>query len=400
VGWGGNSRVPPMYYDRAYFAPTAGIIKKALKSTPVLVAHRIVRPEEAEAVIALEDADAVVVVRALIADHEWVAKARTGRADTIRPCTGCNQGCVGQTAHHRPMGCVQDPIVGKEHELPREPFAPASAPKRVVVVGGGPAGLEAAWIAAARGHDVVLLEKGRELGGKIRLAERLPGRSEMGGFATWRAEECVRRGVEIRFGVDATADDIVAMGPDAVIVATGSVNNLELPMLFYPEPPEGHDSPLFVHYAEVVADPERTGRRVVVLDLIGNVQGVGIAQTLAELGRDVTLVMPFPEPTLMESDNMLIALRSAVTAGARFRPRSLVDSITGSTVRLRNLLGAPAEQIDDVDNVVLCGHDRPADSLYFQLLDRVPEVIRVGDAVSPRTVDRAIFDGHMAGREV
>src|SRR5437763_115276 len=381
VGWGGKSRVPPLYSEHALFAPVAAVVKKGLKSTPVLVAHRITTPAEAEAVLERDQADAVVVVRALISDPEWPKKARTGLADTIRLCTGCNQGCVGQTAAARPMSCVHNPVVGRETELGHGTLTPAAETKRVVVVGGGPGGLEAAWVAAARGHQVILLEKDDQLGGKMRLAERLPGRAEIGGFATWRAAECERRGVDIRLGVDATADTILALAPDAVVVATGSRPRTAFPTLFYPEPPIGADAECIVHYTDAVRSPEALGAKVVVLDLIGFVQGVGVSELLAASGRDVTLVMPFPEPTQMEADNLTAAMRRVMAAGVAFHGRMLIDAIEGRQVSLRSTLGGAGTTISDVDHVVLCAYDSPADDLYFALLERMPSVTRIGDAV-------------------
>jgi len=119
--------------------------------------HRIVTPDEADGIVDRGDADAVTLVRALIADPEWVAKARDGKGETIRKCTGINQSCYGNLLQSMPINCVQNPAVGREDDLGLGTLIPAAAPKRVVVVGGGPAGLEAAWVAAARGHRVTLL---------------------------------------------------------------------------------------------------------------------------------------------------------------------------------------------------------------------------------------------------
>ena len=126
---------------------------------PVFAVHRILTPDEAEGILERGDADAVTLVRALIADPEWANKARDERADEIRACTGCNQGCYGNLTQGYPITCVTNPSVGREATLGSGTLTPAATRKRVVVVGGGPAGLEAAWVAAARGHDVTLLER-------------------------------------------------------------------------------------------------------------------------------------------------------------------------------------------------------------------------------------------------
>src|SRR6185295_3348755 len=131
------------------------------------------------------------------------------------------QGCYGNLLQGLPVSCVTNPEVGREAMLGHGTLAPAARARRVVVVGGGPAGLEAAWVAAARGHHVTLLERADRLGGKIRLAARLPGRAEIADFADWRAAECARQGVDIRLGVEAMPDDVLALAPDAIVVATG-----------------------------------------------------------------------------------------------------------------------------------------------------------------------------------
>ena len=193
-----------------------------MRDTPVFAVHRILTPDEAEGILERGEADAVTLVRALIADPEWASKARAGADDTIRRCTGCNQGCYGNLTQGLPITCVTNPAVGREAELGAGHAAPATRAKRVVVVGGGPAGLEAAWVAAARGHDVTLLERSDELGGKIRLAAAAPGargarrlrRLARSGSASAAASTCGSASTP-------TADGVLALEPDAVIVATG-----------------------------------------------------------------------------------------------------------------------------------------------------------------------------------
>ena len=181
IGRSGTGMVRPLYAPHEVGVYAAAAVKRAVRATPVFTVQRILTPDEADAIVARGDADAVTVVRALIADEAWAAKARAGHGETIRRCTGINQGCYGNLTLGLPIACVQNPSVGREEEL--GPLVPASTRRRVVVVGGGPAGLEAAWVAAARGHDVVLLERSARLGGKIALAAALPGR---GSSRPWR----------------------------------------------------------------------------------------------------------------------------------------------------------------------------------------------------------------------
>ncbi|MGZ8753081.1 MAG: oxidoreductase, partial [Acidimicrobiia bacterium] len=157
VGTSGAGMVRPMYAPHLLGVAATAIVKKAVLregrgDVPVFAVHRILTPDEAEGILERGEADAITLVRALIADPEWAEKARTGRADEIRRCTGCNQGCYGNLTQGYPITCVTNPAVGRESEYGAGTLTPAATPKRVVVVGGGPAGLEAAWVAAARGH--------------------------------------------------------------------------------------------------------------------------------------------------------------------------------------------------------------------------------------------------------
>ena len=164
--------------------------------------------------------------------------------------------------------------------------APAATRKRVVVVGGGPAGLEAAWVAAARGsrRDAAGAFDD-ELGGKIRLAAMLPGREELAAFADWRADECARRGVDVRLGVDADVDAVLALEPDAVIVATGGRATVDTPSKSHPMPIAGSDQPWVIDHERALLEADALGERIVILDAIGHIEAIGIGHYLAERGR-------------------------------------------------------------------------------------------------------------------
>lgn len=395
IGTSGAGMVRPMYVPHLIGVRATAIVKKAVPDVPVFAVHRILTPEEAEGILERGEADAVTLARALIADPQWPAKAAAGRDDEIRHCTGCNQGCYGNLTQGYPITCVTNPVVGREAEL--DSLTPAAVRKRVVVVGGGPAGLEAAWVAAARGHDVVLLERNGELGGKIRLAQMLPGREEIADFADWRAEECARRGVDIRLGVDADIATVLALGPDAVVVATGGRATVDTPAKSHPMPVAGSDQPWVVDHEVVVREPGTAGRRVVVLDAIGHIEGVGVGHFLAERGHDVTVVSPMPTPMLLDAETMQKALPRAVRAGVRWRPNTAVVAIGDHSVTVVDVLSYATETVP-ADTVVVRTHGVPNDALYRALLGEVGEVVRVGDAIATRLADRAIFDGHRAGR--
>jgi 2,4-dienoyl-CoA reductase-like NADH-dependent reductase (Old Yellow Enzyme family) len=397
IGVSGLGMVRPLYAPHLLGVYAAHTVKKALRDTPVFAVHRILTPDEAEGILERDEADAVTLVRALIADPEWGAKARAGADREIRRCTGCNQGCYGNLILSLPITCVTNPVVGREAELGAGTMQPAARAKRVVVVGGGPAGLEAGWVAAARGHDVTLLERGDQLGGKIRLAQRLPGREELADFADWRAGECERRGVDVRLGVEATVDDVVAFGADAVVVATGGRATTAGASKFHPMPVPGSEQPFVLDHERALADTTRLGDRVVILDVVGHIEAIGLGELLAAAGVEVTVACPLPTPMLLDPETMAAALPRMARAGARWRPNTAMVGIGDHEVTLIDTLSLAMDTIP-VDTVVIRTHGLPNDELYFGLQGRVPEVVRVGDAVAVRPADRAIFDGHRAGR--
>jgi 2,4-dienoyl-CoA reductase (NADPH2) len=397
IGRSGVGMVRPLYAPHEVGVYAAATVKRAVRAVPVFAVQRIVTPEEADAIVRRGDADAVTVVRALIADEAWAAKAKAGASATIRHCTGINQGCYGNLTLGLPITCVQNPSVGREDEL--GPLAPAARRRKIVVVGGGPAGLETAWVAAARGHDVVLLERARTLGGKIPLAAALPGRAELADLARWRALECARRGVDVRLGVEATADGVLALAPDAVVVATGGRATTSGSSKFHPMPVPGAEQPFVLDHETALREPARVGPRVVILDAVGHIEGIGLGELFASEGREVTLVTPLATPIALDAETLAMALPRAVRAGCRWRPSTALARIGDHEVVLACVLGGGTETLA-VDTVIVRTHGLPEDALYHALRGRVADVLRVGDALAVRYADRAIYDGHLAGRRL
>ena len=211
----------PMHMPLGYTVPLAAGIKE-VSTLPVFATGRINDPAMAERVLADGQADMIGVVRGQIADPDFVAKAREGRTEEIRYCIACNQNCYGRVGLNKTIGCVQNPSVGCEATEGEHHLRPALRKKRVMVVGGGPAGMWAAKIATLRGHDVTLYERGDELGGQVLLAAKGAGRDEFGVIARNERKQLAELEVPVEYGAEVTADFVLERQPDAVIVATGS----------------------------------------------------------------------------------------------------------------------------------------------------------------------------------
>jgi 2,4-dienoyl-CoA reductase-like NADH-dependent reductase (Old Yellow Enzyme family) len=399
VGTSGIGMVRPMYSPHLLGVRATAVVKRSIPDVPVFAVHRILTPAEAEGILEREEADAITLVRALIADPDWVQKASAERVDEIRACTGCNQGCYGNLTQGYPITCVTNPSVGREAELGSGTLRLAPTRKRVVVVGGGPAGLEAAWVAAARGHEVTLLERSAELGGKIRLAAMLPGRQEIAAFATWRADECVRRGVEVRLGVDADVAAVLALAPDAVVVATGGRATVDTPSKSHSMPVAGSDQSWVIDHERALLEADSLGEHVVILDAIGHIEAIGVGHYLAERAHQVTVVSPLHSPLLLDAETMQKALPRAVRAGVCWRANTAVVSIGEHEVTVADVMSYAIDTLP-ASHMVIRTHGVANDSLYYALQGKVPDVRRVGDAVVPRLADRAIYDGHLAGRAI
>ncbi|MEJ2178270.1 MAG: FAD-dependent oxidoreductase, partial [Gammaproteobacteria bacterium] len=266
---------PPMAISHAFVADDAAKLKQSV-SKPVLVAGRINQAQTAEAILAEGKADMVGMVRALIADPEFVAKLERGDTDKIRACVGCNQACVGHRLSHHPVSCIQNPLAGREFKFGHE--TQSSKAKKVLVIGGGPAGLRAAATAATRGHSVKLYEKNSSLGGQVRLAEKLPGRAEFGGVTTNLVQEIGDCAVALFLNTAVTAELIDAEQPDAVVIAAGAESRLPDVEI------DGID--LFDSWS-VINDEIKMGQNVVIADWSCDWSGLGIAQKLAEAGHYV-----------------------------------------------------------------------------------------------------------------
>src|SRR3954449_1117321 len=357
---------------------------------PVVVAGRNVEPAMADACVA-SGVDLVAMTRAIIADPDLPAKARAGRS--ARPCIGLNEGCIGRLYTDRPMWCSVNPGI-RDPELAR--LARASTPGRVVVVGGGVAGLEAARGAALRGHDVVLLERRPRLGGRARLAGARRGRERWARYIDWLRDEARGAGAELRTGVAATADAVLAEAPDAVILATGS----ELrPAAAPPGPVPTIDVDVLLERGAPSVQP----RSALVLDDEGGFLAPTAAERLAGAGFTVEIATTHPVVGAeIDPTQQPFVFRRLALAGVVMTPHLSGVSTDQTGVTLRNLYTECDERRDGVGLVVMAGYRRAVVGLRDELIALRPELrlVVAGDALAPRTLLDAVAEGARAGAEV
>jgi mycofactocin system FadH/OYE family oxidoreductase 2 len=379
-----SMHVPPGY---ALFIPSA--FRKAV-DLPVVGVGRFKDPLQAERALAEGHCDLVGVVRGQIADAEFAAKARAGATDDIRLCLSCNQECVGRMGLNRWLGCIENPRTGREAE-PR--VALSSKPKAVMVVGAGPAGLQAAISAARQGHRVTVLEKEAHAGGQVRLAASVPNRAEFGDIVRNQLTECARLGVTIEYGVGVWPGLVEERRPDHVIVATGAEPNR-------PWWVDGEATNVADVRAVLDGSAEPFGS-VVVIDEIGFHHATSVAELLADRGCQVEVVTP----------GMVVGQDLGVTLDMenwwmRAHSKGIVQTTDlvpmgfagGELTLLHHPTGVNESRRPDW--LVLAVPPNPVEWLYNDLKAAGVSVQRVGDCVAPRRAHAAVVDGERAGAAV
>ena len=387
--------IPVSLYEQQLGVPFAAALKRVVKHAVVQAESHIRTPAAAEAVLAAGEADMVSIVRGQIADPYLVTKAREDRAEDVRPCISCNQLCWGRRSRDYWISCLGNASAGREWRAGDNPPR-TETPRSVLVVGGGPAGLEAARVSAERGHRVTVLEREPQLGGQFRLAGRQPSRGQILDLLTWFEHRLSVLGVDVRLGQSASADDVEAFGADDVIVATGSrapVTGFQraLPMV---ERMPGTDRPDAVSIQAVLAETVDVGPRVVVVDDVGDWRGLGTALYLAERGHDVTIVTSAAVVGggLYHSaaDGPLRARFSS--AGGTMRPGTVVLSWDGEGATVRSGTSDTEERLA-ADTLVIAETAVAETGLADELRRRGIAFEAIGDCVAPRRASLAIYEG-------
>jgi dimethylglycine catabolism A len=382
---------PPTPARQGLHAPLAAGIRQ-VTTRPVAALARIVNPRLAERLIAEGTCDMVAMVRANIADPDLARKLAEGRLDDIRPCVGDSTACIDRILDGEPMRCIYNPSIGREIQWGATPRAPVA--RRVVVVGGGPAGLEAARVAAERGHGVVLFEREGELGGNALVTAKQPGREEMIGIATWLARQARAQGVDVRLHTEATVAEVTAERPDVVILATGARS---------PEPdgfgPEA-GIPVVSAWA-VLSGTVKPGRRVLVIDHTGQQMGCAVAERVVDEGGTAEVVSRQFHPAIdCGLTNTVSLYRRLFRKGVELTAHHDLRSVWDGTVTLFNYYNQRERRVEGLDMVVVVTLAVPDDRLLVPLQKARLEVHAIGDCVAPRDIEYATYEGHRVGRQI
>jgi thioredoxin reductase len=383
-------------------APYAEALKSVCKHIKVQAESHIRTPENAEYVISSGQADTVSIVRGQIADPHLANKAKEGRPEDIRPCLSCNQMCWGRRFRDYWISCLINPSAGREFQWGGDRFTPADKPKKVLVVGGGPAGLEVARVAAERGHRVTLAEASDKLGGQFRLAGMQPRRHQIIDYLDWQERQLNKLQVEVRLNTPMDAEEVTAFGAEVVIMATGSQPTGDGFQRAFPHLDRlpGIENGNVFSAEEVMARQARPGKRVVVLDEGGNWKGAGTALHLAENGHEVTLVTPLGMVAKeVERTSADIPIRKRLKAlGAKFFTDSAVKEWRGNAAVITDF--ASPDVVVEADTLVIASTNKADDWLARELDGSGLEMIEVGDSVAARTAVMAIYEGRKKAMEI
>ena len=393
--------IPVSLYEPQLGVPFAAELKRVVRHALVQAESHIRTPEAAEAVLASGQADLVSIVRGQIADPHLVAKARADRAADVRPCISCNQLCWGRRSRDYWISCLVNPSAGREFAWDGDRFSPATTPRSLLVIGGGPAGLEAARVAAERGHHVTLLERGSELGGQFRLAGRQPSRDQIRDLLAWYERRLATLGVDVRLGLVATAADVAAVGADDIVLATGARParagfQRALPMV---DRLPGADRPDAVAIHDVLDGRADVGTRVLVLDDLGDWRGLGTALYLAEAGHEVTIVTSASVVGggLFHSAADVPLRGRFTTAGGAMLPGRVVLAWDDQGATTRSTLTGAVERLA-VDTLVIAETPVAETTLASELAAAGVAFHEIGDCVAPRRASLAFYEGREVAR--
>lgn len=360
---------------------------KAAINIPVIIGGGLRTPAYCESLLANGSGDFIGLARPLLADPHWLDKVREGKIDDICPCISCLECLHGSTRRRQGGGarrCSVNPSAGREREFME--LKRAAVKKKVLVVGGGPAGMEAARIASLRGHKVTLYDRGAELGGAMLLAGAPPGKEKINWFRDYLKTQVGKAGVEVRLGAEVTADLVKKEKPDAVIIAAGG----------QPINPYQQIRNVVTAWEVLSGKADISGKTVIVVG--GGMVGVETATWLVDRGNRVTIVEMMPVMAAdMESNNRYVTLRELKEASVVTLTGKKVVEVTEKGV---SVVDNGETSFLEGDVIVVAVGAKPAQDLVANLEGKVPELYAIGDCVEPRIIMEAMYEGSRAGRRV
>ena len=394
----------PMTFEQGWEREYTRAIKTVAKK-PVLLVGRVSHPGVADELLGCGDADAILLARQMIADEQWMTKVKEGRVNDIRRCVAANY-CWRAVIRGSRVQCAYNPVVGRERVWGASSMRKVAAPRRALVIGAGPAGLEYARVAAARGNHVVVYEREPEVGGHVRAYGALPNRTQYGTIATWLAEQARGNGAAIKTGNAITAENLDAVlsaeQPDHVVVATGARYRRDGFQGQTAKPLPGWQSGRCVSWDEVALDKITASGDVLVIDEMADVAAPLTAVKLARLGAKVRLLTKWPMVGWETTAEVYLhwVLTYLYEAEVEIITDHAVKRINGSEVEIVNVYAPSKTRPITADTIVMATARASENALYHLLRERGRSVEAIGCAIAPRTVYEATLEGHRAARKL
>ena len=394
----------PMTFEQGWEREYTRAIKTIAKK-PVLLVGRVSHPGVADELVGSGDADAILLARQMIADEQWMTKVKEGRANDIRRCVAANY-CWRAVIRGSRVQCAYNPVVGREAVWGASSMRKVSSPKRVLVVGAGPSGLEYARVAAARGNTVVVYERETQVGGHVRAYGALPHRQQYGTITTWLAEQATGNGATIKTDSPVTAENIdrvlAAERPDHVVVASGARYRRDGFQGQTGKALPGWETGNCVTWDEVALEKVKVAGDVLVVDEMADVAAPLTAVKLAKLGARVRILTKWPMIGWETTAEVYLhwILTYLYEADVEMITDHAVKKISGAEVEIVNIYQPSRSRPITADAIVMATSRSSENAIYHLLRERDRSVEAIGCAVAPRTVYEATLEGHRAARKL